>query len=58
MSGIYKIIAKVLVNKLEMVLGKVISKSWNAFIQGNPVHIANECLSRVFFANWIFLKSL
>jgi hypothetical protein len=56
MSGIYK--AKVLVNKLEMVLGKVISKSWNAFIQGNPIHIANECLSRVFFANWIFLKSL
>jgi hypothetical protein len=33
-SGIYKIIAKVLANKVKMVLEKIISKSQNAFIRG------------------------
>ncbi|GLT62393.1 hypothetical protein SLA2020_350350 [Shorea laevis] len=33
-GSIYKIIAKTLVNKLKMVLEKIISKSQNAFIRG------------------------
>jgi hypothetical protein len=33
-GSIYKMIAKILVNKLEMVLERIISKSQNAFIYG------------------------
>jgi hypothetical protein len=36
-GGVYKIISKVLANKLKSVLGKIISSSHNAFIRGRQI---------------------
>jgi len=36
-GGIYKIIAKILANRLKMVLEKIVSKLQNAFIRGRQI---------------------
>jgi hypothetical protein len=47
-GSIYKVLAKVLANRLQPIVGNLISNSQNAFIGGrqilDSVLIANECL--------------
>jgi hypothetical protein len=47
-GGVYKIISKVLANRLKLLLGKIVSSSHNVFIRGRQildlVSVATECL--------------
>lgn len=55
MDGLYKWLGKVLANKLKMVIGKVVSKAQNAFIEGKQILdasiIANETIDLISKSN-------
>lgn len=36
-GSVYKILANVLANRLKGVLGKIVSNTWNPFIQGRQI---------------------
>jgi hypothetical protein len=65
-GGVYKIIAKVLANRLSLVLEKIIYKSQNVFVKRRQILvsilIANKCFNRKhelkeFFVNWTLEKA-
>jgi hypothetical protein len=47
-GGAYKIISKLMANRLKLVLGKIVSSSQNVFIRGRQIMdsglVVNECL--------------
>ena len=61
-GGMYKIIAKLLANRLSTVLGRIVSPSHNAFVRGrqilDSVLIANECLDSILQSvyPWVICK--
>ena len=66
MGGVYKIITKVLANRLSLVLEKIIYKSQNVFVKRRQILvsilIANKFFNRKhelkeFFVNWTLEKA-
>ncbi|RVW26393.1 putative ribonuclease H protein [Vitis vinifera] len=58
LEGLYKLLAKVLANRLKKVIGKVVSSDQNAFIKGRQILdaslIANEVMQKMRFGpKWI-----
>ena len=51
MGGLYKLLAKVFANRLKKVVGKVVSSSQNAFVEGRQILdatlVANEVIDSV-----------
>ena len=54
-GGLYKWLAKVLVNRLKLVVGKVVSKAQNAFVEGRQILdaalVANEVIDLILKSN-------
>ena len=54
-GGLYKWLAKVLANRLKLVVGKVVSKAQNAFVEGRQildvVVVANEVMDSILKSN-------
>ncbi|RVW88360.1 LINE-1 reverse transcriptase-like [Vitis vinifera] len=48
LGGLYKLMAKVLANRLKMVLGKVVSNDQNAFVRGRQILNASLIANEVF----------
>lgn len=55
MGGLYKWLAKVLANRLKLVVGKVVSKAKNVFVECNQILdatlVANETIDSILKSN-------
>jgi hypothetical protein len=69
LSGVYKIITKVLANRMSSIMEKIISKPQNAFVKGRQIldlvliaskfwTVASSLASLGYFASWILHRLL